>query len=195
MRRHLVPPPAGAAPHLPEVPQPVLGPTQGAQGGKEGSEQGQESEEVAMGLYKKGKNWYVDYRYPANRLGRRVREKVGPVKDEARILLAARLKDMRQGRNPELRQIRPVTFADHSTQVLEQHYRKQRCFPWAKLVIDSHLIPFFGSRMLQEISPKLISEYVSARLAEGISPATTNRERCVLSKGSSPILAVNSIGG
>ena len=60
-----------------------------------------------MGLYKKGKNWYIDYYYPPGRAGKRIREMVGPDKDGARILLGERLKDIRQGRNPELRRIDP----------------------------------------------------------------------------------------
>ncbi len=66
-----------------------------------------------MGLYKKGKSWYIDYYYPPGRAGKRVREKVGPVKDEARILLAKRLEDIRHGRNPELRKVSPALFSDH----------------------------------------------------------------------------------
>ena len=56
-----------------------------------------------MGLYKRGKTWWIDYYYPPGRGGKRIRERVGPDKDEARIELAARLRDIRQGRNPELR--------------------------------------------------------------------------------------------
>ncbi len=37
-----------------------------------------------MGLHKKGQNWYIDY-YPPCRAGKRIREMVGPVRDEARI--------------------------------------------------------------------------------------------------------------
>ena len=58
-----------------------------------------------MSLYKRGKIWCIDYRYPPGRDGKRIREPVGPDKNEARIVLAERLKDIRQGRNPELRRI------------------------------------------------------------------------------------------
>ena len=53
-----------------------------------------------MGLYKKGKSWYIDYDYPPGRAGKRIREKVGPVKDEARILLSERLKESPPGTQP-----------------------------------------------------------------------------------------------
>ena len=36
-----------------------------------------------MGLYKRGKVWWIDY-FPPGKQGKRIRESVGPVKDEAR---------------------------------------------------------------------------------------------------------------
>lgn len=135
-----------------------------------------------MALYKRGKTWYIDYYYPPGRGGKRIREKVGPEKDEARILLAERLQDIRQGRNPSLRRIRPMTFEAHANEVLELHYRKQRSYSWAKIVVEIHLIPAFGQDILSAISPKRISCYVGMRLKSGVSSATTNRERAVLGK-------------
>ena len=135
-----------------------------------------------MGLYKKGRNWFIDYRYPPGRAGKRVREKVGPVKDEARILLAQRLKDMRFGRNPELRTVSPIGFKDHAGEVLTQHYSKKRSGPWARLVVECHLIPFFGERFLGEIRPKMVSDYITHRVAAGVANGTVNNERAVLSK-------------
>ena len=49
-----------------------------------------------MALLKRGKTWFIDYYYPPGRDGKRVREKVGTSKDDARIVLAERLKDIRQ---------------------------------------------------------------------------------------------------
>jgi len=135
-----------------------------------------------MSLYKKGKNWYIDYYYPPGRLGTRVREKVGPVKDEARIMLAKRLEDIRQGRNPELRKVSPTLFKAHARKCLTEHYGKKRCEPWARLVIERHLIPWFSKRLLGEMTPKFVSEYMTARLGDGVVNNTVNHERAVLSK-------------
>ena len=104
------------------------------------------------------------------------------MRDEARILLAERLQDIRQGRNPALRKIQVVLFKSHAKDILEQHYKKQRCFHWAKIVLEKHLVPHFGQEMLSAITPKNVSDYVSRRLAAGVSPATTNRERAILGK-------------
>ena len=122
-----------------------------------------------MSLYKKGKNWYIDYYYPPGRAGNRIREKIGPVKDEARIMLAKRLEDIRQGRNPELRKVSPTLFKAHARKCLAEHYGKKRCEAWARLVIERHLIPWFGKRLLGEMTPKLVSEYMTGRLADGVA--------------------------
>ena len=45
-----------------------------------------------MALSKRGRSWQIDYVWN----GRRIRESVGPDKEEARILLAERLRDVRQ---------------------------------------------------------------------------------------------------
>jgi hypothetical protein len=135
-----------------------------------------------MGLYKKGKSWYIDYYYPPGRAGKRIREKVGPLKDEARILLAKRLEDIRHGRNPELRKVSPALFSDHARKCLTEHYSKKRSEPWARLVVERHLLPCFGDRVLGEITPQLVSEYMTRRLADGVCNSTVNNERGVLSK-------------
>lgn len=134
-----------------------------------------------MGLYKKGKNWFIDYRYPPGRTGRRIREKVGPVKEEAQIVLAERLKDMRLGRNPELRQIKPKSFAVMVKEFLEKHARKSRDYESFKHNTDI-LLKHFENRTLQEIGPKQIEGFIADRLASGVTKATVNRQRAVLSK-------------
>ena len=79
-----------------------------------------------MGLFKRRGNWYIDYRYPAGRDGQRIREKIGPVKDEAQIVLSTRLQDIRMGRDPALRIIKPRPFEDvlneFSTIAMTQRY-------------------------------------------------------------------------
>ena len=44
--------------------------------GREEAEEDQ-GKEITMGLYKKGKSWYIDYYYPPGRAGKRVRKMVG----------------------------------------------------------------------------------------------------------------------
>ena len=55
---------------------------------------------------------------------------MGPVKEEAQIVLAEWLKDIRLGRNPQLRQFRSKPFIDVVKEFLEKHARKNRDCPW-----------------------------------------------------------------
>lgn len=134
-----------------------------------------------MAIYKRGRNWYIDYRYPPGRTGKRFREMVGPVKDEAVILLSERLKDIRQGCNPALRQIKPRPFRTVVEEFLEKHARLCRD-PESYEHKTRILLRAFGGKMLQEITTTAIEDFIADRLGEGVSRATANRMRAVLSK-------------
>jgi integrase len=131
-----------------------------------------------VGLYKRGKTWWIDY-YTHG--GRRVREAVGPDKDDARITLGERLQDIRQGRNPELRRIRPKPFDEMVTEFLEKHAKQRRDYESFEHNTDI-LLKHFPGMTLQEIGPKQIGAFVADRLASGVSKSTVNRQRAVLSK-------------
>jgi integrase len=134
-----------------------------------------------MAVYKRGRNWYIDYRYPPGRTGKRIRERVGPVKEEAVILLSERLKDIRHGRNPELRQIRPRMFGAVVEEFLEKHASLCRD-PLSYRHKTQVLLRAFKGMMLQEITTMAIEDFIAGRLGEGISRPTANRLRAVLSK-------------
>ena len=130
-----------------------------------------------MSVYKRGKVWWIDYRVG----GQRRREAIGPVKDEARIALAERLKDVRQGRNPELRRIDPKAFDEMVTEFKERHVSTKRdAKGYAKnlKVLEDH----FKGKTLQEITPDVIQRFTTDRLEEKVSGATVNRNRACLSK-------------
>lgn len=142
-----------------------------------------------MSVFKRGKVYWIDYYYN----DKRVREPVGS-REEARIILAERLKDIRQGRNPDLRRIRPMPFAEMVTEFLEKHVprvRNPRSYRSKVNVVARH----FRGRMLQEIGPKQIDDFIAARLASGASRATANRMRAVLSKIFSFAIAHEYYGG
>jgi integrase len=134
-----------------------------------------------MGLYKRGRSWYIDYYYPPGRGGKRIRERVGPEKDEARILLAERLQDIRQGRNPSLRRIKPKLFDEMVKEFLEKHARQRRDYESFEYNTGT-LLKYFRGTVLQEIGPKQIMAFIADRLASGVSKSTVNRQRAVLSK-------------
>src|SRR2546425_8480831 len=112
-----------------------------------------------MGLFKHGRSWWIDYYYPPGRNGTRHRERVGPSKDEARILLAKRLEDIRQGRDPALRRIAPKPFTEMADEFLERHAKRLRGYDKLGLKVGMMKRAFDG-RMLQELTPKAIEQHI-----------------------------------
>jgi len=130
-----------------------------------------------MGVFRKGKNWWIDYYVGI----KRVREMVGPDKQEAAILHAERLKDIRHGRNPELKRIAPKPFADFLPEFLEKHAKAHKDYE-SFVTRTNALKRSFEYYALQEIDASRIRNYINARLGQGVSHATVNRERACLSK-------------
>lgn len=130
-----------------------------------------------MSVYRRGKTYWIDYYVN----GKRVREAIG-TRQEARVVLGERLQGMRQGKHPELMKLSPTLFRDHAAEVMAKHYAHKRSRAWAKLVIEVHLVKFFGDRYLTEITPRLIGDYITHRKAAGVGNATVNNERAILSK-------------
>src|SRR5881409_957634 len=135
-----------------------------------------------MGLFKRYGNWWISYFDPPGGGGKRIKERVGPVKQDAETLLGVRRKQINEGQHPELRRVKPIAFKDHAAEVIEKHYKPKRCHEWAKLVIAVHLVPFFGDRTLAQVTSHAVSDFIAHRLAAGVSNGTANNERAVLSK-------------
>jgi len=130
-----------------------------------------------MGVYKHGTTWWLDYYYN----GERTRRRVGPKKDEARILHAQILTRIRQGGNPALMEIKPKPFADMAREFLERHAKRQRNYEGFENNVTI-LLRHFGGSTLQEITSKAVADFIAVRLEAGVSKATTNRQRACLSK-------------
>jgi integrase len=133
-------------------------------------------------IVKRGKDYWIDYRYPPTREGKRYRQKVGPSKAEAQIKLSEKLKDIRHGLDPAIREVKPILFKDHAAEVLAKHYGPKRCREWADIVINKHLVPFFGEMFLGTINAKSVTDYMASRREQKRSNGTVNNERAVLSK-------------
>jgi len=134
-----------------------------------------------MRVFKKSKTWYLEYRYPACRGGKRIRERVGPNKEDALRLMGKRLDDVALGRNPELRRVHPKPFGEMVAEFLKKHASQSRdpdSFHDKARVLLRH----FQGRTLQEIGTRQIDNFIAERLASGIRKSTANRYRAVLSK-------------
>lgn len=123
-----------------------------------------------MGLYKKGKNWFIDYYVH----GKRKREKVGVNKQFALLALKKRKVQIAEGKFLDIKKGEKVTF-DEIAQDFLNYSRNNKSSYQRDLSIIKNLKPFFGKR-LPEITPILIEEYKGRRLKEGKAPATVNKE-------------------
>jgi len=130
-----------------------------------------------MSIFKKGKNWYIDYYYK----GRRKRKKIGPSKKLAmQVLNDVQLKIAR-GEFLGIFDEKKVLFEDFAQKYLDYsrankawstYFRRDR-------FNINNLVPYFKGKYLFEITPEMIEKYKAVRL-EKVSPASVNRELACL---------------
>jgi integrase len=127
-----------------------------------------------MGIYKKqGKDnketWYIDYYAD----GRRVREAIGS-KTAAKGALAARQVDILRGEF-RFKKEKKIRFADFAKEYLE--YAKVNKRSWQRDESSlKRLLPHFKDKLLSKVGFQDIEDYKTARLKDGVQPATINRE-------------------
>lgn len=122
----------------------------------------------------------ISYRYPRNRDGEQRRE-VAATRDEADSVLATIRRETLAGRDPRVALGKTGSFEDHAKEVLAKHYQGKRSYSWAKIVIEKHLVPYFGKIPLANITVKRVIDYMDRRRAQGRARATVDNERAVLS--------------
>lgn len=131
-----------------------------------------------MSVFFKNNNWHIDYRLPN---GSRRREKVGPTKKLAEIVLKKRKVAMAEGKFLDIKKSQRALFDDFAQEYYELHC-KQNNKSWFRT--DRHnlkvLKDFFGGLSLAEITPHLIEQFRQKRLLE-VSPSTVNRNLACLS--------------
>jgi len=129
-----------------------------------------------MGVYQRGGVWYIDYRYQ----GERVRERVGPSRKIAENALITRQAEIVQGRF-HMAQRSEERFEQFAQEYLEFAKKSKTSWKRDEGILRLHLIPFFGSRKLDEVLPRFIDSYKMKRL-DAVSPATVNRELQILKR-------------
>src|SRR5262245_40354157 len=115
---------------------------------------------MLMGLYKRGKTWFIDFYWPHGRDGKRHRERIGPSKQEASIILAERLRDIRHGINPALRVVKPKGFDDMVKEFEKRHVAQlndQSAYGVSLRVLKR----YFSGKTLQEITPDVIQRFTT----------------------------------
>ena len=130
-----------------------------------------------MGVYKKGKNWYIDYYVK----GRRKRRKIGPSKKLAQqVLQDVRLK-IAKGEYLGVYDERKIFFEDYAEQYLafSKDNKAKSTYLRRDKVSVAHLTVAFEGRYLFDITPRMVEKYKAKRL-EKVAPATVNRELACL---------------
>jgi len=124
-----------------------------------------------MGVFKKGKSWYIDYYVQ----GRRKREKIGPSKAQAQVVLQKRKVEIAEGKFLDAQGHQKLKFEDMGKLFLENYSRPNKRSWRRDEEIVGHLVDFFKGKYLHEITPLDIEKYKRKRREE-VSPATVNRE-------------------
>jgi len=130
-----------------------------------------------MGVYKKGKNWYIDYYVK----GRRKRRKIGPSKKLAQQVLQDVHVKMAKGEYLGVYDEKKIPFEEFSQQYLaySKANKANSTYERRDRISVAHLTAAFKGRYLFDITPRMIEKYKAMRL-EKVAPATVNRELACL---------------
>jgi integrase len=130
-----------------------------------------------MGIYLKGKNWYIDYYVK----GRRKRKKIGHSKKLAlQVLQDVQLK-IAKGEYLGIFDEKKIPFEEYAKQYLAFSKANKAWSTYQRrdrFSVDN-LVSFFKGKYLFEITSEMIEKYKAARL-EKVTPASVNRELACL---------------
>ena len=129
-----------------------------------------------MGIYLRGKSWYLDF-YEG---GKRYTERIGPVsRSIAEEKLAIRKSEVIRGEwKPKTVKI---SFDKFKEQYLEFSLSNKRAGTSKRDVVSlKPLQRFFGGKFISEINPFLIEKYKQQRKEDGVSVRTINIELACL---------------
>ena len=135
-----------------------------------------------MGVFPKNGNFWIDY-YAE---GVRHREKVGPSKSLAVKALKKREIEIAEGKFLDVKRDVRILFKDFAEIYIETYAKKKRSWASTDKLYLKKLLPFFGSKYLQEITPFLVRQYQGKRRKEKtfkktlVSVAYVNRELACL---------------
>ena len=125
-----------------------------------------------MGLFKRGKVWWMAITYQGNR----IRRSTGTSnKKMAEAVIAKVHVKIIEGQFFDTLQEKERTVDEMMKRYMKEHLVKTRSATCNNHYLKN-LLPFFGHYTLAEITPRLIAEYKSRRYDAGRAPATINRE-------------------
>ena len=131
-----------------------------------------------MGLFKRGRVWWMRFTYK----GRQVRRPTETTdKKLAEKIHAKVLTQIAEGKWFDKPKCEDKTFQEMIEKYLSEYsISKTPSGRLRDISIAKRLIPFFGNLMLKEITPLLIVNYKAQRRKAGAKPATLERELCLM---------------
>jgi integrase len=127
-----------------------------------------------LGIYQRGKIWWIDYYYK----GRRLREPVSASRQEATAALKARSGDIVKGRFELKREAKDCRFEEFAV-VYAKHLKATRRGWRKELSKLKVLVRHFGSRMLGDVTTYDV-ECFKAERKKTMAGATVNRDLALL---------------
>ncbi|MGA2466853.1 MAG: tyrosine-type recombinase/integrase [Thermodesulfobacteriota bacterium] len=131
-----------------------------------------------MGLYKRGKNWSIDFFYQ----NKRHREAIGPNKGLASDVLAQRKVEIRENRffPNKQKEPDPVKFHDFAKEYLQWAKANKKPSTYLRDLYTMRIFDKeFGRKKIQDITTRQIERY-KAKRKEKWKAATVNRELALL---------------
>jgi integrase len=131
-----------------------------------------------MGLVKRGHTWWISFMYQ----GQQVRRSTGTTdKRLAEAILGQVKVQIIEGRFFEKPEAQQRTLTELLDRYLSEHAAR-RANARRELTSVKNLKAFFGTPTLEQVTPRRIVAYKNQRYADGVKPATINRELATLKK-------------
>jgi integrase len=126
-----------------------------------------------MGVFKKGRHWYIDYYVK----GQRKRKKIGPSKQVAEQALAQVQVKLAKQEFLGIYEEKKLTFRQFTPEYLaySQASKASRSSRRDRDIIETRLMPVFGDQYLFQLTVADVERYKQQRL-EVVKPATVNKE-------------------
>ncbi len=129
-----------------------------------------------MGLYKRGKIWWIAISHQ----GKQIRRATGTANRKlAEAILAKVRVNIIEGHFFETLEEGERTFEEMIERYIEEHISK-KASRGSYVYFKKNLCSFFGKSLLAEITPKLIVRYKTSRYKNGAAASTINRELGVM---------------
>jgi len=104
-----------------------------------------------MGVYKKGRAWYIDYYLK----GKRKRKKIGHSKQLAELALNDVQLKIARGEYLGIYEEKKILFKDFAKEYLtySKTNKSEGTYQKDKMYVFAHFVPYFGKRQLYQVPP------------------------------------------